>query len=365
MESPMKPNDEISPIRVSQIKKELQSRLAKGIYPPGSRLPLREELQKELHAGRVAIQEAIDHLLANGLVISRGRLGTFVAERPLFTYCYGIALPDELPRCMGLQFGTTFRESAHLLAARKKLEFRWFPSVPRGIESNDWLEKQPLAQALNDQLLAGVIYPVGGGNLWAVTLRETYPDVPSVRFGFAPTFEPDPNPNGAVLHFCWDAMVDAALEQLAKQGKTKVALFSSGTIYPKHKALWNDLCQKHGLHTHELWCATLPIGLHRVTETLLRLMWNSTAGQPDCCVVTDDSLMESLFTAFSRQGIRSPEDCAVVAHANFPLRESRSFPAGRVGYSSLEILETCVALIAAQRTGQPFERNTRMPLQQS
>jgi DNA-binding GntR family transcriptional regulator len=63
----------------ADIKAKISER--KPGYRPGDQLPKQPELAEEYGVHRVTIARAIALLAAEGLVVSRGRRGTYVAER--------------------------------------------------------------------------------------------------------------------------------------------------------------------------------------------------------------------------------------------------------------------------------------------
>ncbi len=63
------------------IEQELRRRICSGVYPPGSRLPLRRDLLRELGPSPLTLQRAMDRLAEQGFINPRGPQGTFVATQ--------------------------------------------------------------------------------------------------------------------------------------------------------------------------------------------------------------------------------------------------------------------------------------------
>lgn len=63
--------------RVAELVKQA---IADGLYPSGSRLPSEERLAQQLGVGRSSVREAIEHLVALGLVVRLPGRGVFVAR---------------------------------------------------------------------------------------------------------------------------------------------------------------------------------------------------------------------------------------------------------------------------------------------
>lgn len=63
---------------VAEIKRRITARTPG--YLPGDQLPLQEALAVEFDVHRVTVSRAMADLIEEGLVVSRGRRGTYVAE---------------------------------------------------------------------------------------------------------------------------------------------------------------------------------------------------------------------------------------------------------------------------------------------
>lgn len=60
------------------IREDLASKIKKGVYLPGSRIPPEGELTKHYDVSRMTIRHAIDDLVNSGLLLRRQGIGTFV-----------------------------------------------------------------------------------------------------------------------------------------------------------------------------------------------------------------------------------------------------------------------------------------------
>jgi GntR family transcriptional regulator len=64
--------------RYVQIADLLRQRIARGAWPPGTRLPSNEEMMSEFDVSRVTFRQAVDILARDGLVEARQGRGTFI-----------------------------------------------------------------------------------------------------------------------------------------------------------------------------------------------------------------------------------------------------------------------------------------------
>ncbi len=64
----------------AQIRRELESRIRDGQWPPGTRVPTEAELGEQFGVSRITVQRALRDMADVGLVVRYRRRGTFVAQ---------------------------------------------------------------------------------------------------------------------------------------------------------------------------------------------------------------------------------------------------------------------------------------------
>ncbi|MGR4865995.1 GntR family transcriptional regulator [Caulobacter sp. LARHSG274] len=64
-----------------QMEQDLRSRLHGGEFEPGDALPSEERMCDEYGVSRITVRRALDALMAQGLIVRRRGVGSFVAER--------------------------------------------------------------------------------------------------------------------------------------------------------------------------------------------------------------------------------------------------------------------------------------------
>lgn len=62
-----------------QLRRQIAGRVASGALPPGTRLPTVRSLAAELHLAVNTVARTYKELEADGVVVTEGRRGTFVA----------------------------------------------------------------------------------------------------------------------------------------------------------------------------------------------------------------------------------------------------------------------------------------------
>ncbi|MGN8049626.1 PLP-dependent aminotransferase family protein [Curtobacterium sp. 22159] len=97
------------------VEQAIRSAAAQGLLPEGSRMPAARELAADLGVSRGTVVAAIDDLVADGLLVTRPRAGTFVARTPTTV---GRAAPEAAPTAPRLDLRPGRPESGSFPAAR-------------------------------------------------------------------------------------------------------------------------------------------------------------------------------------------------------------------------------------------------------
>src|SRR5690349_24050798 len=73
-----------SPVpRYAQLADVFRQRIARNVWPPGTRLPTLEALMREFDVARVTVRQAMEMLARDGLVSAERGRGTFVTAQPV------------------------------------------------------------------------------------------------------------------------------------------------------------------------------------------------------------------------------------------------------------------------------------------
>src|SRR5689334_17414305 len=81
--------------RRDAIMHTLRREIIEGRFSPGATLPTRSDLIERFTASPVTIQAAMDQLVRDGFVVSRGRNGTFAADYPPHLHHYGLSFSHD------------------------------------------------------------------------------------------------------------------------------------------------------------------------------------------------------------------------------------------------------------------------------
>ncbi|MBK5961860.1 hypothetical protein CCR97_27160 [Rhodoplanes elegans] len=178
----------------------LRTRIARGTYPPGERLPSLSELMEEFEVSAITVRRALTELTYEGLIRGHQGLGVFVKEKPRIHRVLAgdpdRSIGDEIARAGFTprleEIGFTEVEADDDIAARLR--------VPRGARlfvhqkltfANDepvalhaWWFRPRLAKQLRTGLSERFIFPL---------LKERKFDVENLRCEFSATALPEEN----------------------------------------------------------------------------------------------------------------------------------------------------------------------------
>ena len=249
-------------IRQQAIVKSLRERIIAGAYAPGSKFPSRLVLQEEFHASSITVQRALDTLIADGFLFTRGNVGTFMAYASPHQHTYGVLFDDKL--LAGPNDGTFWSQLAyHCLALQQsgQAQLNLYFNITGHTDDQDY--QQALSDVANHRL-AGLIFAATYCQLQETPLMTT-PGLPRVLlFGWGndslPYIEPP-----MTLFF------EKALAYLARRGRRRVALIavSRQTV----TECLDPMLAQSPLTSHRLW--QLPVHTRQGPR-----LWNTCALPP-------------------------------------------------------------------------------------
>lgn len=328
----------------------LRRRIANGALAPGARLATRLELQQQFTAAPVTVQKALDLLKADGFVRTAGSRGTFVNDSPpCFTrlaLVTSTAREDELAvPCLGQALQTVVRQAP----PPAPWTLAHYHRLSGHRDEPDYLR---LLDDLQHDRLGGIIFGESpfrlvGTPLWAALVASGLPQVAimsSHSFPHIPAFGlSDPQ------------YVTTALAWLQAQGRRRLAVIATASsdlpapLYSVPKVL--AAAPAYGLTCQRQWVQVMAGSLVGHARALAHLLLSGPAAErPDALLVLDDRLVASTTQGACDAG-RTPADLSVVGHTNFPLIPPAALPTARLGYDIHDLVQRCVATLAATRRG--------------
>ncbi len=333
----------------------LRQRIVAGEWGPGSRLPIRAELEQQFGVSGVTMQKALDQLNRDGFTYGKRRWGTFVAENPPHLSRYGIVFsgrPGTWPTWV--RFWTALTNEAANLQESRSRQMPVFYGVDGHSDSEDY---QRLVQELRHQRLAGLIFP-SLPFLLSDTPVLLEPGLPRVAIA-----GPDQRfPQLTALVLDWKSFIEKALDYLASRGRRRVAVLTApGQQRELAEYLRQGLAARQ-LETRPYWLQEVSQDDVQSAQPCVHLLLHGRAEErPDGLIITDDNLVEHGVAGAMDARVQLCKDTDVVAHCNFPWPGSQSMGIKRLGFDARQLLERSIEIIDRQRRGEGKSGPVLMP----
>lgn len=331
------------PVQQAAVREALCRRILAGEWQPGERLPPRTALIGQLGTTSATLQSALDDLIADGLVVTRGVHGTFVHERSPHRFRFGLLLPqhpggeklfnrywqalfdaaalldDGSGRCMEVFFGRHYRAES--------------PSFDR------------LCADLARQRVAGLVV-AAPPSMFADTPVLSAP-VPRAFISGSP-----PPPGDLDLGVDWASFRTLAVRRLAERGCRRLAVVGSSGLF-EHGAeaeAWRAECAAAGVGFSRAWLVAGDL-LYPESVTYHLELLGAQAERPDGMVVADDNLLPVVLEILARIGLPPGPGLQLLAHANFPLGPGEPRGIERIGFDAHRQLQEAVDFFARRHAG--------------
>ena len=332
-----------STLKQDHIIETLRQGIIDGSWGPGSRLPTRQELQVRFDVASVTMQRALDRLIADGFVVSRGRRGTFVVDHPPSTSHYALIFP--YPRNSDrVRFWTALANEAENLnrgPGHRRI------SLYHGVDGHtDGEDHDRLVRDLRHERLAGMVFAVNPFSLVDTPILDQ-PGVPRIAI-----MDPPSNQWVTAAELDTQSFVAKALDHFRGRRRSQVAVFSVPGMEGGFRERVLDALAARWMVTKPYWWHTIDPSAAMGAKAIAHLLLHRGQHQrPDALLVTDDNLVEHATAGLLAAGVRVPEDVEVVVHCNFPWPTPAVLPVRRLGFDAGELLTRCLDWVDARRAG--------------
>lgn len=333
------------PVKQEAIRNTLRMQIVRGELKPGDRLPSRSELEAHFAASSVTVQRAFDQLLEDGFVVARGRLGTFVTQRPPHLHNFGLVFGQWSGGHTWGRFHAALAEAAQRIESRGDVKVSIYTGVSEEFDTDS---SHRLAEDLQCMRMAGLIFV--GRAIAPMLLKhaKTPKHFPVVALMSPPLVEGLP----AVDLGSADGFIVRATDYLIQHGRRKIALISVSGMEEERLRAFDVALRRAGIELRPQWIHGVDPHEARWAANLTQLLLQAGGGErPDGLIVADDNLVEHACAGLMAANVRIPEDLDVVAHCNFPDPYRPLFPLARLGFNTDQVLDTCIRILQEKRDG--------------
>lgn len=317
----------------------IRSRITRGEWRPGERLPNRDEMARELGCCLATLQRGVSRLVEEGfLSVGARRLGTVVAETPPHLSRHLFFFPVPLSEC-GL-FWRTLHHVAELHAAERGISFEFFHGIR---ESRDISRREALVEDATARRIAGILFASTAREFRDTPVYES-PDIPRVAVGLPWEFPGIPK-----VLVDYGSFYDRAVRRLLEQGRRRIAVLTAGGFAEG----FGEAMARHGATIRPYWVQHAHAAAPDAAERILHLMFHGDPDdRPDGLILSDDNWLDHAAAGLTAAGVSVPGDVDVVALGNFPLVEKQRLPFTRLGFDLRHMLDRMLDIVARQRRGR-------------
>jgi DNA-binding LacI/PurR family transcriptional regulator len=334
----------------ASISSHLRKQIIEGKLPPGGRLPTQVQLVDKFRVSGVTIQRALDRLVREGFIYTRGRNGTFVATHPPHLFSYGVVFRDE-PRVGRSRYHEMLEAQALRLQRTGDRKVTIFNGIT-GREDTE--SSRQLLELVRSHQLAGLLLIDGDTFGGTPLIDEAGICRAAIMSRKVATL------NCPIVFPDMTGMIDLALDTLVERGRKRVATLITVSVFNEVGDYLRKAMQARGITTHDRWQQIVPHDVHEAVRNNVLMMMAPGQDRPDGLFIVDDNLAEGASSGLVAAGVTVPNDLEVVAHCNFPWSAPSVLPIARIGFDTRQILETAVNIIDAQRQGRPAPTVTRI-----
>ena len=346
-----------SAFRIEEITAAMRERLLNGLYPRGSRLPVRKDLQAEYRTSPDVMQAVFNTLREDGQLVARGRLGSYVVDHPPCLDRFAWIYPLDWAHYGALAMHRDLKTfCGNINESNECPHYMWYYHA----DDNDRL-KEDIAR----RRVAALILPVGGFSDWTRHLKA-WPDIPTVRFAYSEDIEPPAKATVPTLVFPLGQFLARALNILREQGARKIAIWTLGPLGPAYRRAWEAQLAARNMESHPLWeiVSEVHTTAHQ-TSYLLRLLQQTPVGLPEGIVIYDDNLAGAVHGGIESLELAAPDRLRIVCHSHgTSIPWDRHTPAASLGFSIRDIVAACTDLIRRQQADRGSTPLVTLPLRE-
>ena len=336
-----------------QIEEQMRDLILDGKLRPGTKLPSSSALAELLSTHVPTVHAALRPLVLEGLLSRAHRSGTFVREREKRITCAGIYYGDDFLTSKAFRMQAVVHGAIHAEIKRILFEMDintsvWIDTRPVEIQNTPWPE---LVRAVERREIQAVI---------SSTADRVHLDWLSAL--------PVPSAHGSSWHrpntvtddgeMFWELSMRA----LAERGCHSVGIIARLFRHrPRDFEKAVEVASELGIAMRDEWTFTMDSD---APEGVMPNAGEGYAGfctlwkrneRPDGLIVFPDALSSGVILALLEQGVRVPDDLAVVMHKDQDIDMFCPLPVTFVGSSARRRAEALVEQVMRQARGEACE----------
>ncbi len=324
---------------------KLRSAIVQGKLKPGDRLPVRTELEIQHNASRVTVQKALDELIRDGFVVSKGKLGTFIADTPPCLNHYGLILPfsPTHPRWTG--YYDALMLSLHELNESLQDQIHVYQGINRVTDENF----PSLCDDVYARRLAGLLFAEGPIELTHTPLirEQVIPMVASMSGNHHPGLE-----HMVSCGFDLSSGLDLACKILRQHDVQRMAVIMISTAREPFSKFMEPIMNANGFAYNPVFCQSAPMEHREEAACIAQLLMSLPKEQrPDGLYISDDNLVPAVCRGLIKTGVKVGVELHLVAHRNYPSQANHILPMHDVIFDIRQMLSICLKRLEAKRMG--------------
>ena len=333
-----------------QVARELREQIVRGRRKPGSRLPPRATLARELGTCQATLQEAVGQLVEEGFVeVGPRKKGTRVTQNPPHLSRYRLIFP------FGQDDWGQFWHALEAAARQRAKAGREFLCFYGLSGHRDIAEYQEVVKEVQTRRVAGLIFASSADELRGTPLLE-HPGLPRAAIAGQCQLPGIPK-----VHLDLEGLIEQSVDFLLARGRRRIALICASVAGGMPETFRRAQAAR-GLRSRSCWeqfaSRRNPLAARRLVE----LMFHSGQSErPDGLIIADDNLLTAAGEGLKEAGVRVPDDLLVVAATNFPNLLPSAVPVTRVGFDIPALLDLLVERLEQVRRGESPPENTTFP----
>lgn len=323
------------------IASTLRTRVINGDFLPKDRIPRREDLINEFEASSVTVQKALASLEKDGFIVSKGKLGTFVADKPPHLNQIALVFPMERDSSGWGLYWDHLEQAADHVITDQGLKLKIYTGIDSLYPGKDY---EKLLDDVAHDRLAGMIFSTPPFRVDKTDIVKK-PGIPRVIMAQNQGWYE----NAGYVDINSDSFNQKLVKFLkAKKCKTIAMLLNADS---KREKLLSTL-EQEGIQCPDKFRQGVSLKHVEWVKNNMLLMFDKEYPQrPNVLVILDDNFFEPALAGILDAGINIPQDLEIITHSNFPWESEYPAPVTRLGYDMHSLLEMFLAELESQRNG--------------